>query len=102
MPDKHAFLSASSSNRWIACPPSAKLNSDTGGHTSEYAIQGTCAHSLAEYKLKKALGRKARDPTGDLDCYDQEMESGTDDYVSFVLSEVEREKESWNGVSNNR
>ena len=94
MPDKHAFLSASSSNRWIACPPSAKLNSDIGGRTSEYAIQGTCAHSLAEYKLKKALGRKARDPTGDLDCYDQEMESGTDDYVSFVLGEVEKEKET--------
>lgn len=94
MPDKHAFLSASSSNRWIACPPSAKLNSDTGGRTSEYAIQGTCAHSLAEYKLKKALGRKSRDPTGDLDCYDQEMESGTDDYVAFVLAEVEKEKET--------
>lgn len=94
MPDKHAFLSASSSNRWIACPPSAKLNSDTGGRTSEYAIQGTCAHSLAEYKLKKALGRKARDPTGDLDCYDQEMESGTDDYVAFVLSQMEKEKET--------
>jgi hypothetical protein len=94
MPDKHAFLSASSSNRWIACPPSAKLNTDTGGWTSEYAIQGTCAHSLAEYKLKTALGRRARDPTGDLDCYDQEMESATDDYVAYVFSQVEKEKET--------
>ena len=82
MPDQHAFLSASSSNRWIACPPSAKLNTGTGGRTSEYAVQGTCAHSLAEYKLKKALGMKARDPTEDLDCFDQEMDSATDDYAT--------------------
>jgi hypothetical protein len=94
MPDQHAFLSASSSNRWIACPPSAKLNSQTGGQTSEYAILGTCAHSLAEYKLKKALGRKARDPTNDLDCYDLEMESATDDYVAYVLEQVQKEKET--------
>ena len=94
MPDQHAFLSASSSNRWIACPPSAKLNTGTGGRTSEYAVQGTCAHSLAEYKLKKALGMKARDPTEDLDCFDQEMDSATDDYATYVMEQVQNEKET--------
>lgn len=94
MPDQHAFLSASSSPRWIACPPSAKLNSGTGGRTSEYAIQGTCAHVLCEYKLKTALGRTARDPTEDLDCYDQEMESCADGYVEYVLEQVEKAKET--------
>ena len=49
---KHALLSASSSHRWLNCPPSARLcekYEDTG---SEYAQEGTDAHSLCEYKLK--------------------------------------------------
>lgn len=94
MPDQHAFLSASSSARWIACPPSAKLNTNTGGRASEYAIQGTCAHALCEFKLKRALGIRVRDPTEDLDCYDQEMEDCADGYVAYVLEQVQKEKET--------
>ena len=69
----HALLSPSSSERWINCPPSAKENavSETG---STYAQQGTDAHALCEYKVKKALGHKVRDPTPDLEFYDEEME----------------------------
>ena len=58
----HALLSASSSHRWLNCPPSARLcekYEDTG---SEYAQEGTDAHSLCEYKLKQALGIAAADP----------------------------------------
>ena len=94
MPEKHAFLSASSSNRWIACPPSAKLNAQSGGKTSEYAVQGTCAHTLCEYKLKTALGMDARDPTEDLEFYDKEMEDCTEGYTAYVLEQVEKAKEA--------
>ena len=71
---KHALLSASSSHRWLNCPPSARLcekYEDTG---SEYAQEGTDAHSLCEYKLKQALGIAAADPTENLSFYNEEME----------------------------
>ena len=47
----HALLSASSSHRWFACPPSARLYENYEDTGSEYAQQGTDAHSLCEHKL---------------------------------------------------
>lgn len=84
---KHALLSASSSQRWLNCTPSARLETqfiDTG---SIYAAEGTAAHALAEHKLKRALKRRSRRPVSDYDC--DEMEDCTDDYVSFVMELVE-------------
>ena len=66
MPDKHAILSASSAHRWLACPPSAKLNAAAPDIGSEYAAQGTDAHSLCEFKVLKYLGKDVKDPTADL------------------------------------
>ena len=48
MPDKHAKLSASGAHRWMACTPSASLEDQFPESTSEYAEEGTFAHSLAE------------------------------------------------------
>ncbi|MEE5994077.1 MAG: DUF2800 domain-containing protein, partial [Oscillospiraceae bacterium] len=45
----HAKLSASSSARWLACPPSALLNAQSADTSSDFAREGTCAHELAEY-----------------------------------------------------
>ena len=49
----HALLSASSSSRWLACPPSARLESRFPDGASSYAAEGTQAHALAEETLKK-------------------------------------------------
>jgi hypothetical protein len=87
MPD-HALLSASSSSRWIACPPSAKLCEGYPDHTSPYAQQGTDAHSLAAYKVLKALGKKADVPAGRLTFFDREMDECTDAYRDFVLEQI--------------
>lgn len=89
MPGKHAICSASSSERWIQCPPSAKLNAAAGDMGSTYAQQGTDAHSKCEYLLRKALGQKAKDPTEDLTWYNQEMEDCCEAYRDFVLEQVE-------------
>lgn len=89
----HALLSPSSSERWINCPPSAKENA--GGNTgSSYAQQGTDAHALCEYKVKKALGHKVRDPTEELEYFDEEMAEHTDVYCEFVMEQVEIAKQS--------
>lgn len=92
MPDKHALLSASSSHRWISCPPSARLCAAAGSRPSAYAQQGTDAHSLCEFKVLSALGRPCADPSGSLTFYDAEMDRHTDAYRSFVLGRYEAAK----------
>lgn len=50
---KHALLSASGSNRWINCTPSAKLEEKYGKHTTSiYAQEGTLAHEISELYIK--------------------------------------------------
>ena len=88
MPDTHAILSASSSKMWLNCPPSALLNAKLPESSSPYAQQGTDAHSLCEFKLHQALGHKVRDPTEDLQNYDEEMENCANDYTAYVLSQI--------------
>lgn len=53
---KHALLSASSSHRWLHCPPSARLSENYEDQGSNFSAEGTAAHTLCEYKLKAALG----------------------------------------------
>lgn len=81
----HALLSASSSERWLHCPPSARLGESYDDIGSDYAREGTCAHELCEYKLKKALGMEAADPTENLDFYNAEMEACADEYAAYGL-----------------
>lgn len=95
-PSKHALLSASSSKRWINCPPSARLCERVKEHHSSFAKQGTDAHELCEYKLRVALGETVDNPTEDLDYYDSEMEECANDYASYVMEIVESEKANGN------
>ncbi len=93
MPDVHAVLSASSSHRWLECPPSAKLNAEIADKASEYAQQGSSAHELAEYKIKRFLGENVKDPTESLTYLDQEMADCTDSYAEYVSEQVAKAKE---------
>jgi hypothetical protein len=87
-PEGHALLSASSSERWLRCPPSARLCESYEDKGSNYAAEGTDAHVLCEYKLRKSLGMKAEDPTGNLAYYSAEMEGCADGYAAYVLEQV--------------
>lgn len=91
---KHAMLSASSSHRWIACPPSALLSKKFEDSSSSFAQEGTDAHTLAQYKLEKSLGLPTKDPTESLSFYDEEMNDHAENYAAFVLEQVERAKET--------
>lgn len=88
----HALLSASSSARWLACPPSARLCAGQDDRASPYAQEGTDAHRLCQYKVENALGRKSEDPTENLDYYNAEMESCAESYCDFVMEETAEAK----------
>ena len=91
---KHALLSASSSHRWLNCPPSARLCEQYEDKGSDYAAEGTDAHSLCEYKLKMALGIKAKEPTANLTYYSEEMNECANGYAAYILELVETAKQT--------
>jgi len=95
MPSKgHALLSASSSERWLSCPPSARLNDNQADATSDYAAEGTDAHMLFEHRLRETLGMETSDPTEHLNWYNEEMNDYAAEYVSFILEQLEVTKQT--------
>lgn len=95
-PQKHALLSASSAHRWLHCPPSAKLTAGVTEAPSEAALQGTAAHALAEHKLRRALKQQSKRPVSKYE--DDEMDTYTDDYASYVLEQYEQAKQTTPGA----
>ena len=92
----HARLNASSSHRWMMCPPSVKLSEQFEDKPSSYAEEGTFLHELCELKLHRYLGDM--DPVlieqqyaehRDNDFYSDEAESVTDEYVAFCIETIE-------------
>ena len=96
MPTNHAILSASSSHRWLECPPSAKLCTELPDTSSEYAQEGTDAHTLCEHRLKALLGRETTDPTENLTYYNEEMERCAVEYATYAYEQVEKAKVACN------
>ena len=92
----HAILSASSSHRWLKCPPSARLQLEFPDTTSEAAEEGTAAHALAEHKLRRLLKMRSRKPTSQYDSDDMDMH--TDGYVAFVSEAIEAAKKHCSDV----
>ncbi len=88
----HAFLSPSSSHRWLNCTPSASLESEFENKTSQAAEEGTAAHVWCEHKLKKALHRRNKRPVSSYDS--DEMQEHTDAYVDFVLEQLDIAKQN--------
>ena len=82
-PEKHATLSASSSQRWLNCTPSALLEQLFPNKETNAAAEGTAAHALCEHKLRRALKMQSKKPTSKYQS--DEMDAHTDAYVQFVL-----------------
>lgn len=49
----HALLSPSSAHRWLNCPLAPRLEAQLPEKTSEFAQEGTIAHSVCEISAKK-------------------------------------------------
>lgn len=90
----HAVLSASSSKKWINCPPSARLEEQFPDNGSEYAREGTLAHSIAELKVRKYFMEPMSQKvfTSRLkklqkeELYQPEMLAHTDTYLEYIQS----------------
>lgn len=91
---KHATLSASSSHRWLNCPPSVRICENYADVTTDYALEGTDAHALCEYQLKQSLGIPAENPIENLTWYDTEMEDCAAGYAAYVLELLEAAKQT--------
>lgn len=91
-PEKHALLSASSSHRWLNCPPSARLAEQFPSSTSAYAEAGRLAHEIAELKARKhflepmstrafntRMKKLKENPN-----YEKAMDSNTDTYLECL------------------
>lgn len=92
----HARLNASSSHRWMMCPPSVKLSEQFEDKPSSYAEEGTFLHELCELKLHRYLGDMDPDlielqyaEHRDNDFYSDEAETVTDEYVDFCIETIE-------------
>ena len=91
---KHATLSASSSHRWLNCPPSARLCEAYEDKGSDYAAEGTDAHALCEFRLKQALDLSAENPIENLTWYDEEMEDCAAGYAAYVMELLESARQT--------
>ena len=89
---KHAVLSASSSERWLNCPPSARLCEAYEDKGSDYAAEGTDAHALCEFRLKQVLGIPTDNPIENLSWYNEEMEDCAAGYAAYVSELLETAK----------
>ena len=91
MPDIHALLSASSSKQWLHCTPSARLQDQFPNESSVYAAEGTFAHEVCEYKVKKYMKERVKRPQSE-EYYTEEIDQITDVYAEFVISVIEEMK----------
>lgn len=91
----HALLGASSAERWINCPPSARLCEKVEDKGSEYANEGTAAHEYSEMLLRRRLTVLKAKERKELDkqienfkasnqYYNTEMEHAVQEYVEKV------------------
>ena len=87
MPSEHARFSPSAANRRIHCPPSLLLEEQFEEGESMYAAEGTAGHALAEHLIRKYLKKRTTRPTSDF--YTDELVEAVDEYVSFVIAEIE-------------
>lgn len=91
-PTKHALLGASSAQRWLNCPPSARLTEHMPDTSSEYAAAGTLAHEIAEFKArnyfvetlpKRSYNARMKKFKAD-ERYDKDMDHATDVYLEHL------------------
>ena len=91
----HALLSASGSHRWMACPPSARLEECCQNKESDAAKEGTVAHELCELKVKVQLGEDVSmseyEALKENPLFTKEMDACTNIYADYCIDTAKEE-----------
>ena len=96
----HAKLSASGSEKWMTCTPSARLEEGFPDEGSEFAREGTFAHEVFELQLKRYLHRVS---TREFDAgmailkenefWSEELRDHVQDAVNVAIERIELARE---------
>lgn len=95
----HSLLSASGSERWMACTPSARKEEHIPNKTSKYAEEGTLAHELSELELRYYYRHITKDEylfklkeIEDHELYSDDMPEHVSVYVQYCIERVNHYK----------
>lgn len=81
----HAVLSASSSARWLACPPSAIAATMYPNVETDYTREGTLAHEVAEMTARYGVGPLPEKERG----ITQEMVECAEGYRDYIQEQIQ-------------
>ena len=92
MGSKHALLSPSSAERWLACTPSARLGEKYPDTAGEAAREGTVAHALGEALIRYEAGiiseevyLKEVSEIEQSEYYNADMQELMEEYKDYVM-----------------
>lgn len=103
MPDVHAkTFTASGSHRWLVCTASADLEKDYANESSEYALEGTVAHAVAETAARYKLGeitkkqyqrelKKIAKTSAGTQFFNEEMKEHAEKYGELIKGTLDEE-----------
>ena len=83
----HALLSASSAERWLACPPSAVAAAAYPAKSTDFTREGTIAHEVAEWVASGASKKKPL-PKGQDDGVTAEMLECARGYADYIQEQI--------------
>lgn len=91
----HAKLSASGSKKWATCTMSPAMEAGIEDEDSDYSRQGTCAHAVAETRLRNWLAEGPHDDESLVPDYSEffnaEFSDHVDEFVEYAKKRVEAE-----------
>ena len=90
----HAKLSASGSEKWMTCTPSARMEEPFPDEGSEFAREGTFAHAVFEQELLRYLGREVEPLPSELMHFDSPaLRDYVQESVDYCIKRIEAARE---------
>ena len=87
----HALLSASSSHRWLNCPPSAVAAEAYTNEGTDYTREGTLAHEVAECYAQGRMGEAWDWSLDKKEGLTQEMIDCAEGYRDYIQEQIHRD-----------